>query len=194
MIQGKTASEKAAFIINYAATYGWTGSTKVSDDALIVKLERGVEAVEIRYDGNSCKEMPNVVYDGQVRQVRNVAAALRVVEADDTSNASVFKNRTEKKAAMRKAAPVKRSPGARAKQEADRLVGLLAEDNEEAVKSKLVGRKLIWTNRISGDLEEDTVTTERNRNGHFYVRNGQVSFVGNYGFRSVRLDQLVAVR
>lgn len=194
MIMGKTAQEKSANIIADAQEHGWTGTVKTSEDATVVKLTRGVEFIEIRYDGNSCREMPVVGYDGQVRQVRNVAAALRVIAQDDIANASVFANRTEKKAAMRKAAPVRRAPGQKAKQDAGKLAELAQEADEDAVKAKLVGRKLIWTNRISGELEEDVVDPTRNRNGHFYVRQGQVSFVGNYGFRSVRLDQLVAVR
>lgn len=189
MIQGKTAAEKAEFIIGFARKAKWKGSAKSSDGATTVLLERGKETVEIRYDGNSCREMPIVTYDGQVRQVRNVAAALRVIETSAKENASVFEERAEKKVGMRKAQPVKRQPGERA-----RKIPFTLDDGEDEIKSKLVGKRIVWTNSISGTMEEDTVAADRNRNGHFYVRNGQVSFVGNYGFRSVKLAQLVAVR
>lgn len=189
MIQGKTAAEKADFIVAFAAKAKWTGTVKHGDESTTVTLTRGKETVEIRYDGNSCKEMPNVTFDGQVRQVRNVAAALRVVGSSAKANAAVFTDRAEKKAAMRKAAPVRREPGARA-----RKIPFTLEDGEDVIKGKVVGKRIVWTNRISGMMEEDVIAPERNTNGGFYVRNGQLSFVGNYGFRSVRLDQLVAVR
>jgi len=189
MIQGKSANEKAAFIVDFAAKAKWTGTVKVVDEATTVLLTRGKETVEIRYDGNSCKEMPYVTFDGQVRQVRNAAAALAVVGSSAKANAAVFANRTEHKAGMRKASPVRRAPGARAK-----AAVLTLDGDEDEIKAKLLGKRVIWTNRISGELEEDDITESRNRNGHFYVRGGQVSFVGSYGFRSVRIDQLVAVR
>jgi len=189
MIQGKTAAEKADFIVSFAAKAKWKGVVKQTEDATTVTLTRGKESVEIRYDGNSCKEMPNVTFDGQVRQVRNVAAALRVIGASPKANEAVFVDRADKKAAMRKASPVKRAPGARA-----RKIPFTPEDSEEDVKAKLLGRRIIWTNRISGLMEEDVVAAERNRNGHFSISKGQLNFVGNYGFRSVRLEQLVAVR
>lgn len=189
MIQGKTAADKAAFIIDFAAKAKWTGTVKKGDDSTTIVLERGKETVEIRYDGNSCKEMPTATYDGQIRQVRNVAAAMRVLGSSAKANADVFVNRTEKKAAMRKAAPVKRAPGVRA-----RKIPFTAEDSEEDVKGKVLGKRVTWINKISGLMEEDVVAAERNRNGHFGIRNGQLNFVGNYGFRAVRLDQLVAVR
>lgn len=190
MIQGKTAAEKAEFIIGLAAKTKWAGAVKTSDEAATVLLTRGKETVEIRYDGNSCKEMPTVTFDGQVRQVRNVAAALRVIESSAKANEAVFAERANKKAAMRKAAPVKRAPGVRA-----RKIPFTADEPVEEVKAKLLGKRLVWTNRISGLMEEDVVAAERNRNDHhFSITKGQLSFVGNYGFRSVRLDQLVAVR
>lgn len=189
MIQGKTAADKAAFIASVGAKTKWKSSVKTADDATMITLTRGKETVEIRYDGNSCVEMPTVTYDGQVRQVRNVAAAMRVLESSAKENAAVFVDRAEKKAAMRRAAPVRRAPGERAQR-----IAVTLDGEEDDIKAKLIGKKLVWTNRISGELEQDVVTQSRNSNGHFYVRNGQVSFVGNYGFRSVRLDQLVAVR
>lgn len=189
MIQGKTAAEKADFIVSFAKGNKWAGSVKHGDESTTVVLTRGKEAVEIRYDGNSCKEMPIVTFDGQVRQVRNVAAALRVIGSSAKANSEVFADRADKKAAMRKAAPVKRAPGVRA-----RKIPFTADEPVEDVKAKLLGRRIIWTNRISGLMEEDVVAPERNRNGLFAIAKGQLSFVGNYGFRSVRLDQLVAVR
>lgn len=189
MIQGKTAADKAEFIVSFAAKAKWKGTVKTGDDSTTILLTRGKETVEIRYDGNSCKEMPNVTFDGQVRQVRNVAAALRVVGSSAKANEAVFADRADKKAAMRKAAPVRRAPGARA-----RKIPFTAEDSEDDVKAKLLGKRIVWTNRISGLLEEDVVAAERNRNGHFSITKGQLSFLGNYGFRSVRLEQLVAVR
>lgn len=190
MIKGKTAADKAQFIITEAAKHGWKGTVRKTDDATLVRLDRnGNEQIEIRYDGNSIKEEPVALYDGQVRRVHNVAAAFRIIEATPEENAAFYTDRAEKKVGTRKAAKVKRAPGARA-----RKISFTAEDEEETVKAKLLGRKLVWTNRISGELEQDVVSEARNHNGHFYVRKGQVSFVGDYGFRTVQLDQLVAVR
>lgn len=190
MISGRTPEEKVSILRGYADQYGWDLHSRKAEGTTVVKMTRGVEMVEIRYEENACKEMPVVMYDGQIRRVRNPAAAVRVLANDPSENLSVFANRENSKSGMRRAATVKRVPGQRAMQTANHLQDM----SEEDLKAKLLGKTLIWENRTSGKMEEDVVHERNAKSGLYYVRNNQLSFVGNYGFRSVSLGQVVAVR
>ncbi|AHN84065.1 hypothetical protein GJ25_gp054 [Mycobacterium phage Hawkeye] len=196
------ASGKAAPVIALAEKHGWTHEVKQDhkNDITTLKFEREnvkvnpglVETVEIRWDGNSCKETPVVSFDGQLRYVRNVAAAKRVLEATQEQNGEPFQKRVAAKQGLRKAAPVKRAPSK------TRKLPFTGESTDDEIKAAALGRKIVWLNSISGQFEEDVVLKDKNRNGHYYVSHTgekrQLSFVGSYGFRSVKLDAIAAVR
>lgn len=188
-------SGKVDNVVQLAEKHGWTSEVKkdLKSDNTTLRLTRGDEWVEVRWDGNSCKEMPAVSYQSQLRYVRNVAAAKRVLEADEATNAAPFQKRTAAKQGMRKAAPAKRVPAKPSK-----LVAGLNEADDQEVKDLLFGKKIVWLNSISGQFEEDRVLPEKNKNGHYYVQHEddrrQVSFVGTYGFRSVKISAIAAIR
>jgi hypothetical protein len=190
---------KAEAVASFASEHGWSATYKrdTKADSTILKLVREtgkvVEVVEIRWDGNSCKEMPVANLDGQLRYVRNVAAAKRVIASTAEENEKPFQARTEAKQSLRKAATPKRVPGK------TRKLPFTAESSDEEILAAIMGRKVIWEMRMApGEYQEDVVDPDRNRNGHTYVRGTgekrQVAFVGAYGFRAVYLDQIAAVR
>lgn len=201
---------KAEQVAAFAVQHGWSPEYKrdLKNDVTVLKLRRYEakagndhpaeidqigEFVEIRWDGNSCKEMPTVGHEGQLRYVRNVAAAKRVLESTPEANAEPFTKRTEAKQGLRKAAPVKRAPG-----KTSRLPFNAETSSDDDIKAALLGHKLVWRNSISGEYEEDTILRSRNYNGLYYVSQSgdrrQISFVGAYGFRSVKLSNVAAVR
>jgi hypothetical protein len=188
-------SGKADAVAEFAAPHGWTSEIKrdLKADATVLKLTRDDEWVEIRWDGNSCKEMPTVCHTGQLRYVRNVAAAKRVIESSSEDNEKPFVARTEAKQSMRKAATPSRAPGKR------RKLPFTPESTDDEIVTAVMGKRIIWELAMApGEFQEDSVDPDRNRNGHTYVRGTgdkrQLAFVGSYGFRAVYIKQIAAVR
>ncbi|QBI97116.1 hypothetical protein SEA_CHILL_52 [Mycobacterium phage Chill] len=188
------ATGKTAAVSALAEKHGWTADTKedVKNDITTLKLTRGDEWVEIRWDRNSCKEMPTVCHEGQLRYVRNVAAAKRVLEATAEQNAEPFQKRAVAKQAARKTAPAKRP------RRKDKLVEALPDSDDQQIKEALLGRKILWRNSTSGEFEEDVVLAGKNTNGHYYVSHEgekrQINFIGAYGFRAVKISAIAQVR
>ena len=197
-----TADEtgKVTSITEYATQAGWTHEkTKRSKelDAVKIKFNNGDEWFEVRFDGNSCKEQP-VISDGStLKYVRNIAALKRHIAASEDERLSVFaaKARATKTAAERKEA---RTPKRR-------KLNFTADTPDAEILEGLLGRKLVWQSHIDKSVvSEDRVHREKNtRHYHLATREGSdvpslgdriLHFVGDFGFRAVSLDAILAVR
>ena len=200
---GKSAAKAQAFLTD-AAGLGWDGAATRSGDTVDVTVRRGEESLSIQWhDG---------VFTGECFYAHNGRTPIKV------HNASAARKRmamqpAEAAAEARKVAAhkVARAATSTRRTATPSQLPFTEASMDQEVLDALYGRKIKWTNRVSGAEEEDIVpdvaSGVRLADGSRGVSKQQhkpritesksgrmVEFVGAMGFRSVLLSQVTEVR
>jgi hypothetical protein len=199
----KSQAKASAFWAD-ADRLGWTCEAKTSAGRVTITARRGEESIEIEWaDGVFTGECFYVHNGRSAIKVHNASAAKKRMAIVPSQAAVEAQNVTARKAA-------RVVPAVRRTAKPNQLPFTEASLDQEVLDA-LYGRRIKWTNRVSG-AEEDDVVPEvaagvRLADGTRGVQKQQhaprikegksgrlVEFVGAMGFRSVLLSQVTEVK
>jgi hypothetical protein len=197
---------KAAAFVIVAKQHGWTGKVSTAPSHVRVTASRGDEHIECEWAGGVFQDTCYYSHPGRSPiKLKNASAAKQRMQVPpDLAAAEATRVSTNK---------VTRAP--RAAMSGDprpRRLPFSEASLDQEVLDALYGRKIYWTNRISGAPEEDHVPSPGAYKGELadgtkvirkqnyppriteYPSGRTLEFVGGAGFRSVLLSQITRVR
>ena len=213
--KGRDAGEKAHNFALAIKEHGWSGKWTTDEITGVLHLfaRRGEnETIDVWWSrgGKALPDMlPIYTLAGETIKCRNVSAAYaHAANAPDDNRLKKAVRRQQRKL----------SNGNSVQNVTAETIASLQcslpfdhESSDEELKDVLIGRTIVWVNRISGETDTAQISTDPkhfkvNRNGHDFI-----SFVNpipqrvlasfgkpnmesdTYGFRSVYLDSIVSV-
>lgn len=198
---------KADALIAEAKKLGWYGNRETKDDITTAVLTRGDEIITIQWDsGVFIGETCNYSFGGRTIKIHNASAARKRMamppEAAEAERSRVAVNRSFSHRAT------VTSP----REHRQHKLPFSEASLDDEVLAALNGKRIYWVNSISQVVEDDVIPslrqTTRGRDGapidtrqthQPHITEGThdgriVNFVGNTGFRSVRLSAIIRVR
>lgn len=193
---------KAEALAAWAETVGWTATLEVHGTEEMVMCEREPERVIVNFSDNKLNLglMPTHEYGSRVVKLRNVSAAKKVMETSP-----------EDAAAAVPAAGPRRERTARGRletAEGDEGAAVLRrrvpwaegeEPDDETLIKAVIGKRIVWMNRVAGTYEEATVMPKEKQkqlkvivapNGKRVLQWASVEG----GFRSVYIEMIWQVK
>lgn len=189
---GGTKSEtKAQAFVSAASSLGWSlGSEKVDGEATTVTVERAGESIEISWMRGVFESPCIYSFSGRTVKLNNASAARKRME-------------TPAEAATQEAARVaaKSIPRKTSAPQRARALPFTEASLDQDVINAIEGRKISWTNAISGETESDYVPAPAQgkgaRAGHTKISEGKrgrtLTFCGAGGFHDVLVSAITRV-
>lgn len=210
-----TASKAEAFCED-AKAMGWDPELTLDGDKSTVIATRGDEQVSISWRKEACLNESTYTFSGRTRKLRNASAvrqqmAKPVPGTDKAAGESAPKSRRASGSATKKARSGKTKeppppPFRSTPKPATRLPFDLEKASDEEVLKAVLGKRIVWKNRMSGNFDEARVmdrpdqrflridiNARNERCLTFAEADAHRADRAGGGFRSVRLSAIISI-